>query len=139
MHRRKNRGDTGELRVEVAGIGGVADGRQEWWGHTLVVDVVPVDVPEESMRHDFLGIRWSRTKTQLRLTGEQLLKDRNRVARHVNWVQRLISENGVVDFIFVFTTEGRLLKEHLVDEDTERPPVNSAAVFLIQENLVRGQ
>ena len=50
-------------------------------------------------------------------------------------VERLIGENSVVDFVFVFTTEGRLLEEHLVDEDTECPPVDGATVLLVQENL----
>lgn len=100
-----------------------------------MVDVIPVDVSEECMRHDFLGIRWSRAQSQFRLASEQLLKNRNRVTGHVDRVQGFVSKDSIIDFILVFTTEGRLLKEHLVDEHTERPPVNSAAVSLVQENL----
>jgi hypothetical protein len=96
-----------------------------------VVDVIPVDVPEESVGHDFLGVGRSRSKSHFRLAGEQLLEDGHGVAGHVNGVKRLIGENGVVYFVFVFTAEGRLLKKHLVDEDTECPPVDSAAVLLV--------
>lgn len=100
-----------------------------------MVDVVPVDVAEECMGHDFLGVRGSGSKSQLRLTSEQLLKNGNGVSRHVNRVQRLIRKNSVVYFVFIFTTEGRLLKKHLVDEHTKCPPVNRTGVLLVQENL----
>lgn len=100
-----------------------------------MVDVVPVNVPEERMRHDLLRIRRPRPKPQLRLPGEQLLEDRNRVSRHVDRIQRLVRKNRVVDLIFILTAERRLLKEHLVDQHTERPPVHRTSVSLIQENL----
>lgn len=75
-----------------------------------MVDVVPVDVSEERVGHDLLRISRSRAKAHLGLAGEQLLKDGDTIAGHVNWVERFVGENGVVDFIFVFSTEGRLLK-----------------------------
>jgi hypothetical protein len=50
-------------------------------------------------------------------------------------VERLVGENGVVDLVFVFTAEGGLLEKHLVNQDTECPPVDGAAVLLVQENL----
>jgi hypothetical protein len=53
----------------------------------------------------------------------------------VDGIERLIRKDSVVDFILVFTTEGRLLQEHLVDEDAERPPVNRATILLIEQNL----
>jgi hypothetical protein len=53
----------------------------------------------------------------------------------VNGVERLIGENGIVNFILIFTTERRLLQEHLVDENTERPPINSPSILLVQQNL----
>lgn len=55
------------------------------------------------------------------------------------WVERLISENGVVDLVFVFTTEGGLLEEHLVDENAKCPPVDCATVLFVEENLGIGQ
>lgn len=100
-----------------------------------MVNVVPVDVAEEGVRHDLLGISRTGSETQFRLAGQQLLQNGNRVARHVNGVKRLICKNGIVDFILVLTTEGRLLQKHLVDEDTERPPINRAAILLIKQNL----
>lgn len=66
----ENRCDAGELLVEVAGIGWVADGRKEWRSDPLVVDIVPIDVSEEGMRHDLLGIGWTGAKAKFRFTGE---------------------------------------------------------------------
>lgn len=100
-----------------------------------MVDVVPVDVAEESVRHHLLGIGRAGTKTQLRLASQQLLQDGNRVARHVDGVERLIGKDSIVNFILIFTTERRLLQKHLVDKDTEGPPVNCATILLIKQNL----
>ena len=50
-------------------------------------------------------------------------------------IEGFVGEDGVVDFVFVFAPEGRLLQEHLVDEDAEGPPVDGAAVFLVEEDL----
>lgn len=102
-----------------------------------MVDVIPVDVPEECMGHDFLGIGRTRAQSQLGLTSKQFLQDRDRVAGHVDGIQRLVGENGVIDFVLILTTEGGLLKKHLVDKDTECPPIDSTSVLLIQENLIQ--
>ena len=88
------------------------------------------------MGHDFLGIGGARAKTQFRLTRQQLLEDGDRIAGHVDGIQRLIRENGIVDFVFIFTAERRLLEKHLVDEDTKGPPIDGPAISLIQENLL---
>jgi hypothetical protein len=53
----------------------------------------------------------------------------------VNRVERLVSEDSVVDFIFVLAAEWRLLKKHLIDEHTEGPPVDSSTVFLVEKDL----
>lgn len=100
-----------------------------------MVNILPVDIPEESMRHDLLGICRSRAKSQFRLTSEQFLQNGDRVTWHVNGIKRFVSKNGIVDLIFIFTAEWRLLEEHLVDEHTECPPVDCTTVFLIQKNL----
>ena len=71
----------------------------------------------------------------VRFARQQLLQDRDGVAWHVNGVEGLVGENGVVDFVLVLATEGRLLQQHLVDEDTERPPVDGTAITLLQQNL----
>lgn len=135
MHWSEDRGDTGELCIEVARIGRVANSGQEGRGNAFMVDVVPVDVAEECMGHDFLSIRGTGAQSQLRLTSEKFLKDGNGVSRHMNRIQGLIRKDSVVDFVFIFTTEGRLLKKHLVDEHTKCPPVNRTGVLLVQENL----
>ena len=115
LHRRKHRRNTSKLGIEIARIGRARDGRDERSRHPLVVDVVPVDVPKESMGHDLLRVRGARAKAQFGLAGEQFLEDGDGVAGHVDGVEGLVGENGVVDFVFVFAAEGGLLEEHLVD------------------------
>ncbi len=100
-----------------------------------MVDVVPVDVAEESVRHNLLGIRGARSQSQFGLAGQQLLQNRNRIAGHVNWVERLVCKDSIVNLVFIFSTERRLLQKHLVDKHTESPPINRTAVLLIKENL----
>lgn len=38
-----------------------------------MVDIVPIDVPEEGMGHDFLSVCGPGSQSQLRFTGEQFL------------------------------------------------------------------
>ena len=139
LHGRQDRSHAGEFLIEVAGIGRAADGGDEWRRATLVVNVIPVDVPEECMRHHLLGIGGTGAQTQFRLTGQELLQNRNRVARHVDGIEGLISKDGIVDLILIFTAERRLLQEHLVDKNTKGPPINSSAILLVQQNLFKGQ
>jgi hypothetical protein len=96
-----------------------------------MIHIIPVDVPEEGMAHNLLSIRGAGTEALLGFAGEELLEDRHRVARHVDRVEGLICENGVVDFVFVLAAEGRLLQQHLVDQDTKGPPVDRSAIFLV--------
>ena len=85
LHRRQDRSDTGELLVEIAGISGAADCGDEWRRDPLVVDVIPVDVAEESMGHDFLGIGGTRTETQLRLTSQAASGESRRSHEACGW------------------------------------------------------
>lgn len=96
-----------------------------------MINVVPVDVPEEGMGHDFLGIGGTGAKAHFGLAGKELLENRDGVAGHVNGVEGLVGENGVVNLVFVFAAEGGLLEQHLVDKDAEGPPINSATIFLV--------
>lgn len=100
-----------------------------------MVDIVPVDVAEESMGHNLLGIGRARAQSQLWFASQQLLQDRDRIARHVDGIKRLISQDSIVDFIFVITAERGLLEKHLVDKHTESPPVDRPPILLVQKNL----
>lgn len=51
-------------------------------------------------------------------------------------VQGLIGQNCIVDFIFILTTERRLLKQHLVYQNTKRPPVHSSTISFVHQNLL---
>lgn len=136
LDRGQHRRDTREFRVEVASIRSALDLWEERWLHALVVNVVPVDVAEKGLAHDLLRVRGATSQPLVGLTGKQLLQDRHRVSRHVDRVERLVRQNGVVDFVFILTSEGRLLQQHLVNQDTKRPPVDRTAILLIQQNLL---
>lgn len=100
-----------------------------------MVNVVPVDVAEERLRHHLLSVCRSAAQPLIGLACEQLLQDGDTVAGHVDRVEGLVSENGVVDFVLVLTTEGGLLQKHLVNQNTKCPPVDGPSVFLVQKNL----
>lgn len=135
LHGRQNRRHTGELGIEVARVRRARDLRLEGRLYTLVVHVVPVDVAEEGLAHDLLRIRRPASQALVGFAGEQLLENRDGVAGHVDGVQGLVCEDGVVDLVFVFAAERRLLEKHLVNENPERPPVDGAAVLLVQQDL----
>lgn len=100
-----------------------------------MINIIPIDIPKERLVHDLLCIRRSTSQTLIRLASEEFLEDGHGVAWHVDWVKWLIGENSVVDFVFVFAAEGRLLQEHLVDEHAEGPPIDGATVFLVEQDL----
>lgn len=131
LDRRKDRRHACKLSIKIAGICRAGDLWNERWCHLLLVNFVPIDVPEVSVRHDFLRVGGTRSKSHFRLAGEQLLKNGDRVARHVNGVEWFVGENSIVDFVFVLSTERRLLEQHLIDQNTKRPPINGAAVLLV--------
>ena len=43
--------------------------------------------------------------------------------------------DGGKEFLFIFTVERRLADQHLVEEDTVGPPVDTLTVRLIQNDL----
>jgi hypothetical protein len=47
-------------------------------------------------------------------------------------VKGLVGENSIVNFVLVLSAEGRLLQEHLVNQYTVGPPVDSATIFLVE-------
>ncbi len=127
----QNWSDAREFRIKVARVRRRLDLGQEGWRDALVINVVPHNVSEERLAHDLLSIGGAAPKALVRISGEELLKDGDAVSRHVDGVQRLIRENGVVDLILVFTAEWRLLQKHLVNQDAKGPPVNRPAVLLV--------
>lgn len=86
MHRREGRLFARELGVKVGRVSRVALGRQKqssqrhrtydsweirWW-NPLMEDIVKVDVAEEGVTLDLLGIRFTRTKTASRVARQEL-------------------------------------------------------------------
>lgn len=129
---RKDRRDASKFRVEVARVCCAGNLRHKRCGDALVVDVIPVDIPKKRVAHNLLGVGGAGSEAQLGLPREQLLQNGHRVPWHVDRVERLVGQNGVVDFVFVFAAKGRLLEEHLVYEDAKRPPVDRAAILLVE-------
>lgn len=73
LDRGQHRRDAGELGIEVARIRRVLDLGQEGWLDALVVDVLPVDVPEEGLGHNLLRIGRATTQALIGLPSEELL------------------------------------------------------------------
>ena len=64
-----------------------------------------------------------------------LLQYGHRVARHMYRIQRFIFEDGIKDFVLVFATERRLAQQHLVNQYTERPPIDCTPIALFEQDL----
>jgi len=75
LHRSQDWGDAGKLRIEIARIRRTSDLRQEGRWYPLVVNVVPVNVPEEGVAHDLLGVSGARAESELGFSCQQLLQD----------------------------------------------------------------
>jgi hypothetical protein len=92
-----------------------------------VEDVVPVDVLEEGLLLDLLRVDFGRSQSPVGVARKELweahsmnndrygrhfttnlLKDGDRVAGHVDRVQRLVLEDGVEDLVLVVAAERRL-------------------------------
>ena len=76
LNRSKHRCNARKLRVKVARISRVFDFWLERRWNFFIANVVPVDVPEECVAHNFLRICRSRAQPQLWLSHQQLLKYR---------------------------------------------------------------
>lgn len=61
------------------------------------------------------------------------------LTRHGHRVERLIFQDCIEDFILVISPERRLTEQHLVRQDTKRPPVDSTSVPLLEQDLKDGR
>ena len=73
LHRRQNRRNTRELAIEITRISSTRDLGLEWRLDPLMVDIIPIDVPEERLAHNFLSVGRSTAQSLVGLTGQQLL------------------------------------------------------------------
>lgn len=137
LHRCQDRRHTGKFGIKITRVLLVLDSRLERWRYPLLIHILPIHPPEEGMTHDFLRVCRSGAESMCWFTSEQLLQNGNGVAWHMDRVEWFVGQDGVVDFILIFTAEGGLLEKHLIDQHAECPPVDSAAVFLVQENLLQ--
>ena len=115
VHRRQHRRNTRKLAIKVARIRRILNLRQERRRQLLRIDLLPIDIPEEGVAHDFLGICRAAAQAICGFASEEFLEDGDGVVGHVDGVKGLVGEDGVVDLVFVFAAEGGLLEEHLVD------------------------
>lgn len=86
LNRSQDRSDTSELWVEIARIGGIGDLRLKGRGDPFMIDVIPIDISEESMTHDLLCVGRAGTQSMFGFASQELLKDRYRVPRHMDGI-----------------------------------------------------
>lgn len=70
LYRRQDRRDTREFLVEIARVGPILDDGLEWWLDPLLIDVLPINILEESMAHNFLCVGGAGAEPQLWLAGK---------------------------------------------------------------------
>jgi hypothetical protein len=70
------------------------------------------------------------------LASTNLLQDRDGIAGHGYRIQRLVLQYGIEDFVLIVSTEWGLAKQHLISQDTKRPPIDCSAVSLFEQDLV---
>ena len=73
LYRGKHRRNTRKFRIKVARVCWTLDLRLERRRDFLSPEIIPVDVPKESMAHDFLSIGRSRSQSQFWLSHQQFL------------------------------------------------------------------
>lgn len=132
VHRRLLR----EHRIEVRHIDGADDARLERRPDLLLRQLLKVDVfRKEIMALDVF--RTLDTKTAGGVAGEQLGKDGAGVFRELVSKFEGLVQDLLVHLICVLVVEGREAVDHLVEENTEGPPVNGFVVAVSGENLGR--
>lgn len=144
-------------RLHFASSGATHDLGEVHGRDLLVVDVIKVDVPEERVLLDVLGISLACSQSSDRVSIQQLesqtgksalveerdhsqeiahpLQQVDGLTGHGHRVERLVLQDGIKDLILVVSPEGRLAEQHLVGQNTKRPPVDSASVSLFEQNL----
>jgi hypothetical protein len=71
-----------------------------------MIYVFPIDISEKWLAHYLLRVGRAAAESHIGLTSQQLLENGNGIARHMDRIQRFISENGVIDLVFILATEG---------------------------------
>ena len=74
-------------------------------------------------------------KPNLRVGSQQLLNDiKNRFGR-LDRKRAFFGEDGLVDFVLIVPSEGRLTEDHLIYQNAKGPPVYRKTVRLVQQDL----
>jgi len=63
---------SGEFLVEIGSVGCTLDSREIGWRDPLVVDIIEIDILEEEMSLDILGIGLACTKSPSRVSCQEL-------------------------------------------------------------------
>ncbi len=123
------------VRVE---IGGVCVSRDGWDNRSLQLSVeklFPVEALEPLVFLDVVGAAFETAVALREISHQQLLDEGLGVAVKMSWEGDLASQDLLVDTHGVIVHEGRLSSHHLIQQNSQRPPINSLAVTLIQQDL----
>lgn len=69
----QNRRNTRKLAIKITRVRRILNLGQERRRNALMIDIIPVNIPEKRLVHDLLRIRGATSKTLIRLTSEQFL------------------------------------------------------------------
>ena len=126
----------GELRVEVGRVQHGLELRLERWHHVLAHQGVPVDVIEEAMALEFLGVV-RRSQPMTRVAIEEAFDEVAALgAEGVTGEADLAEGDVLVHLLRLLGVEGTPTATHLEDQDAERPKIHHLGVaVLVQEDL----
>lgn len=103
--------------------------------HLAILNLLPVDAPEEQVTADVLLASISAAQALRRILGEEALAHVLGLLAQVLRIGHVVVRDGSEQLLLVLAVKRRLADEHLVQEDAVRPPVDRLAVRLIEDDL----
>ena len=113
-----------ELVIEVGDVIFTFQLRHEWWSLFSLKNLIPLDSSKESMLLDGKSISISVSKSLLHISVEKLLENILGVWGQIVLELEFALEDPVSDGLPVVAGEGRSSSQHIMNQDTETPPVH---------------
>jgi len=113
-----------ELVIKVGDVIFTFQLRHEWWSLFSLKNLIPLDSSKESMLLDGKSISISVSKSLLHISVEKLLENILGIWSQIVLELEFTLENPLGDGLPVVPGEGRGSRQHVVDQDTETPPVH---------------
>merc|ERR1712117_576446 len=127
----------GELAVKVGDVLAVADFGFERRLDLPVGDLLPVDPPEELVALDVLLALLPASKTLRRVLDQKPFAYLLSLSRERLGVGDGVVGDGREQLLLVLAVERRLSHQHLVQQNSERPPINGLVVRLVVDDFRR--